>query len=110
MQELAESGVKYNPDDVVMITRTPDGKLLWLEKGNGSAGLKHIVNGHAADFTAKGVKNIPQFLEQVLKTSPIKTGATSKGYYAVYSINGNYYKVAYGTNGYIVSFYPIKKY
>ncbi|EAC4664239.1 hypothetical protein H0276_000926 [Listeria monocytogenes] len=104
MKELAESGVKYNADDVVMITKTVDGKLLWLEKGNASSGLKHIVDGHAVNFADKGITDIPSLLNKVLNTTPIKTGSSAKGLYADYLINGS---VAYGTNGYIVSFYPI---
>lgn len=107
MRELADSGVKYNVDDVVMVTKTPEGKLLWLEKGNDSAGLKHIVNGHATDFAAKGVEDIPSFLNEVLKTDAVKVGSGVKGPFAEYIVNGTRYRVAYGTNGYIVSFYPI---
>ena len=107
MNELAESGVKYNVDDVVMLTKNFDGKLLWLEKGNGFAGLKHIVDGHAADFTAKGVNDIPKFLNEVLNTEAVKVGTGAKGPFAEYIVNGTRYRVAYGTNGYIVSFYPI---
>lgn len=107
LAELAASEVKYNPEDIVMIIKTPDGKLLWLEKGNGKAGLKHIVDGHAADFEAKGIKNIPIFLNEILKTKPIKTGVGKNGPFADYLINGVKYRVAYGTNGFIVSFYPI---
>ncbi|MBC2235412.1 hypothetical protein HCA79_11325 [Listeria seeligeri] len=107
LDELAASGVKYNPEDVVMITKAPDGKLLWLEKGNGKAGLKHIVDGHAADFEAKGIKDIPSFLNEVLKAKPIKTGVGKNGPFADYLVNGVKYRVAYGTNGFIVSFYPI---
>ncbi|MDD2959678.1 MAG: hypothetical protein PHR92_14375 [Lachnospiraceae bacterium] len=107
MNELAESGVKYNADDVVMITKNADGKLLWLEKGNGSAGLKHIVDGHAVDFTAKGVNDIPKYLNDVLKTDAVKIGVGAKGPFPEYMVNGTRYRVAYGTNGYIVSFYPI---
>ncbi|ECB9828135.1 hypothetical protein FL859_03135 [Listeria monocytogenes] len=84
MKELAESGVKYNADDVVMITKT--------------------VDGHAVNFADKGITDIPSLLNKVLNTTPIKTGSNAKGLYADYLINGS---VAYGTNGYIVSFYPI---
>ena len=48
LKELAESGVKYNSDDVVTVMRNSDGKLMWLEKGNGTAGLKHILERHGA--------------------------------------------------------------
>ncbi|OFG36293.1 hypothetical protein BJM58_07500 [Listeria monocytogenes] len=87
MKELAESGVKYNADDVVMITK--------------------IVDGHAVHFADKGITDIPSLLNKVLNTTPIKTGSSAKGLYADYLINGIKYRVAYGTNGYIVSFYPI---
>lgn len=33
LDELASSGVKYNVNDVVAITKTADEKLVWLEKG-----------------------------------------------------------------------------
>ena len=90
-----------------MVTKTDDGKLLWLENGNASAGLKHIVNGHAADFTAKGISDIPSFLNQTLQNTPINTGMGTGGPFADYLTNGSTYRVAYGTNGFIVSFYSI---
>ena len=54
-----------------------------------------------------GRDDIPQLLNDVLKTTPLKMGSNSKGLFADYVFNGNTYRVAYGTNGYIVSFYPI---
>ena len=108
MNELAESGVKYNADDVVMITKNADGKLLWLEKGGDSAGLKHIIDRHTADFTAKGINDIPKFLNEVLKRKAAKVGMGAKGPFEEYIVNGTRYRVAYGNNGYIVSFFPIK--
>lgn len=36
LDELANSGVKYNPEDIVAITKTADGKLVWLENGTDS--------------------------------------------------------------------------
>lgn len=107
MDELANSGVKYNPDDVVMVTKTPEGGLLWLENGNNSAGLKHIANGHAINFADKGITDIPSFLQQILQSLPIKTGMGASGPYSDYLVNGSTYRVAYGTNGFIVSFYLI---
>ncbi len=34
IDELIESGAKCNFDDIVGITKMPDGKLVWLEKGH----------------------------------------------------------------------------
>jgi len=108
MKELADSGVKYNPDDVVMITKTPDGKLLWLENGNSSAGLKHIIEKHTSDFAGRGidVDGISTMLNKALSMKPIEVLSNSRGYYAIYVIDGKSYTLAYGTNGFIVSFYP----
>ena len=107
LDELANSGVKYNPDEVITIIKTPNGKLLWLEKGNINSGLTHILQRHGNDFAAQGITDIPQLLNDILKTTPVQIGNNSKGLFATYIFNSNTYKVAYGTNGYIVSFYPI---
>ena len=90
-----------------MVTKTTDGKLLWLENGSSSAGLKHIIDGHAAQFANKGVTDIPSFLQQTLKSAPINAGMGGGGPFADYLINGTTYRIAHGTNGYMVSFYPI---
>lgn len=108
MDELANSGVKCNLDEVVSVTKTADGKLLWLEQGNSSSGLTHILERHADDFAAQGIDDIPQLINDVLETTHIKVGSNDKGLYADYILNGNTYRLAYGTNGYIVSFYPTR--
>ena len=107
LEELANSGVKYNPADVVLVVQNTDGKLMWLENGNSKAGLDHIIERHAEDFAARGINDIPSFLNDVLATNPIRFGRNDKGLFADYNFIGNKYRVAYGTNGFIVSFYPI---
>ncbi len=110
-KELKESGAKHSKKNTVFITKTPDGKLLWLETGNSNAGLKHILKRHGADFNKRGIKTseIPKLLKEVLSETPIETGEKGKGPYAVYEYNDQRYNVAYGENGFIVSFYPISK-
>jgi len=109
LDKLKASGEKYNPDDIVFIAEMPDGKLVWLEAGNMAdtkgSGLLHILD-HADDFSKRGISNIPDFLYEILKTEPLKVSSNGKGFSAIYSVDGNLYTVAYGTNGYIVSFYP----
>ena len=107
LKELANSGVKYNPDDIVKVMRNTDGKLMWLENGNSKAGLIHILERHRNEFLSQGVKNIPQLLEDVVSTTPVKQGGNTIGLFADYVFNGNSYRVAYGRNGFVVSFYPI---
>ena len=81
--------------------------MLWLEQGNTKSGLTHILERHRDDFVSQDIDNIPQPLNDILKNTPIKMGSNSKGPFSEYVFNGNTYRVAYGTNGYIVSFYPI---
>ena len=107
MRELAESGEKYTVDDVISILKTPDGKLMWLEKGNNSSGLEHIISRHSKEFAERGITDIPKFLDEVLSTKPIMTVKEPRGLHSDYLINGKGYRVAYGTNGYVVSFFPI---
>lgn len=79
-----------------------------MEKGDDKAGLKHIINRHLEDFNAKGIQDIPNFLQDTLQKNPIKQGTGPKGPYAVYVIDGQKYTLAYGNNGFVVSFYPSK--
>lgn len=111
MIELENSGAKFNKDEVLMITKNYVNKLMWLEEGNERAGLKHIQLRHSVDF-APGV-NIPLMLKDLLKRKPIehsvRKGRNGKKLADVYIYKKDHhkYKVAYGSNGYIVSFYLI---
>ncbi len=56
IDQLTKAGVKFNPNDVLFVTKDKTGQLVWLEKGNKGAGLEHILHGdgrsrgHASDF------------------------------------------------------------
>ena len=108
MDELAQSGVKFNADDIIFVTKTPNSKLMWLEKGNSASGLEHITKRHASQFVDRGINDIAGFLNKTLQEMPLKTGVNPQGPFSDYLINGNRYRIVYGTNGYIVSFFPIK--
>ncbi len=98
--------------------------IVWLEKGNAKGGLQHILDGngktpgHAADFKkAFGVsrQNVPTYIKQVVKNGKlvsnktISVGGGRLGYERVYYYNGRYHLVTgVGTNGFIVSAYPVK--
>ena len=106
MEELENSGVKYTPENVMCIVKTPDGLLQWLETGKESSGWMHIEK-HATDFQRRGVDDLYSFLNEVLQTQPAERGVRPTGPYAIYMVDGKKYILAYGKNGYIVSFYPI---
>ena len=113
LNELANSGVKYNLDEVVAITKTTDDKLVWLEKGNNRAGLEHIVGEHGKEFNAAGIteNELPEFIIQAVSHGRI-CGYQGKGISArtVYEFfyKGNVRRVAIqiGDNGFIVGANP----
>ena len=111
LDDLAKSGVKYNPDDVIAVTKTADGKLVWLENGSSSAGLEHIMT-HADDFAAKGIsKNQIQDLvmEALNKGEIVAYQGRGQGR-PIYEVifNGEKQRVAItvGNNGFIVGANP----
>jgi RHS repeat-associated protein len=63
LAELAAAGVKHSAPNVVSVGRVL-GKPVFLETGNGQAGLQHIVQRHAAEFAGHGVEvgDIPNIL------------------------------------------------
>ena len=118
VKQLEQSGVKFSKKDMVFVTKDKTGQVVWLEKGNESSGLQHIVSRHADDFQSKhGVSKsqISNHLNDVFTSGKVeysritqKNGRT--GYERLYSYNGKYYlQTGVGTNGYIVSAYPISK-
>lgn len=68
--------------------------------------------GHIDDFARRGIYDVKTFLYNVLQGVPIDMGETTlksgrTGYWADYLVDGKKYRIAYGTNGFIVSFFPI---
>lgn len=116
LDELIKSGVKINPKDVVFTAKDKSGQVVWLENGNTSKGLEHIKK-HTNDFVAKHniqEKHLVGHLKNVIKKGVVvhsqekilSNGKT--GLEKIYLYKGKYYTLgAIGTNGYIVSMYPI---
>lgn len=111
LEALSKSGVKYNPDDVIAVTKTVDGKLVWLENGNSKAGLEHIMN-HADDFSNKGIpkEQIKDLVMEGLNKGEI-VGYQGRGQgRPIYEVifNGEKHRVAItvGNNGFIVGANP----
>lgn len=103
---------------MVFVTKDKTGQIVWLEKGNASSGLQHIVSRHADDFQSKhGIsKNqISNHLNDVFTSGKVEYSRITQkngraGYERLYSYNNKYYlQTGVGTNGYIVSAYPISK-
>ena len=116
IEELERNGVKFSKDKIVFITRDKTDQIVWLETGSSSAGLKHILNRHADQFEkAYGIQHseIPEFLHKVISegtiiSNQVKTVGNRKGFERIYSYNGKKYLLTgVGTNGFVVSAYPI---
>lgn len=92
-----------------MVTKNSNGDLLWLEQGNPNNGWEHIRIKHGDDFLNAGIKTENETLslmKNFLDSKPIASGTNKGGTFAIYSYNGRNYRVAWGNNGYIKSFFP----
>ena len=108
LDELANSGVKYNPDDIVAITKTTDGRLVWLENGNSSAGLEHIMQ-HVDQFASKGIssKEISNFIIYAIENGKVVgTQRTRTIYEVMYEGKLQRVAISIGDNGFIVGANP----
>ena len=116
LASLDSSGCKYKKDDIIFIAKDKEGKLIWLERGNLSAGLEHIVTNHKDDFEAAfGIREdeIALYLYNALTSGDVVGSQPSKiegGLDRIYEYDGNYYTfVGMGDNGFIVTSFPTRK-
>ena len=118
MSKLTKAGVKFNPNDLLFVTKNKAGQLIWLEKGKKFTGLTHIKERHSSDFVEKhGIKkdNIVGHLSSIITTGKLEYSRTiirsgKLGYERLYNKNGQYYLLsAIGTNGFLVTAYPVSE-
>ncbi|MEO1763519.1 MAG: hypothetical protein AAFR83_16470 [Cyanobacteria bacterium J06629_18] len=114
LKELQDQGVKHTPENVVKIARSSDGKVIFLEKGNSQAGLKHIIEAHADDFAKRGIseKEIPDLVMKASTNGKI-VGFQGKGrgrpiYEVAFNGEKHYVAVTVGKNGFIVGANPAR--
>ena len=64
VRELQIQGVKISPDEVLAMSRLPNGKIVFLEAGNSSSGMQHILDKTESAFKGIGVSRdeIPKVL------------------------------------------------
>ncbi len=107
--EVQSKGYKISPEEVLLITKDPFGKIVWMEKGNSSAGLQHIIENHEIEFNAKGISNkdIPKYvLEAIYQGNVVgKQGKRNPRTVYEFEYNGKVQRIAIqvGSNGFIVS-------
>lgn len=112
IEEVISSGEKISPDKVLLITRDPNGKIIWMETGNGKSGLEHIITEHGHQFNGKGISNedIPNYVLEAVHQDKIVGTQGKRNPRTVYEFtyNGERQCIAIqvGSNGYIVSANP----
>ncbi|WP_247686283.1 WXG100 family type VII secretion target [Micromonospora sp. C31] len=109
LAELSQQGVKHNPEEIVAIGRDPNGRIVFLETGNGRAGLTHILH-HADDFAKAGVpeEKVPNLVFAAVTEGKVVGMQRTRPIYEV-MFEGMVHKVAVsvGNNGFIVGANPV---
>ncbi|WP_261336152.1 hemagglutinin repeat-containing protein [Rhizobium leguminosarum] len=107
IDELIGKGVKVAPQSVIEVQRV-NGKTIWLETGSSTAGLRHIVGEHGAEFAQRGFSEleIPNVLFAALQQNNV-VGYQGRGAgRPIYEFDyrGQIYRLAItvGNNGFIV--------
>lgn len=110
LEELEQSGVKYNAKDIVGIVKNPNGVLSWLETGNSRAGLQHIMERHSQDFSRWGLTSEDKVGKFIMDTVQKGGGTSLEGGGTIYNVvvNGvsKQLMVVSGSNGFIVTAHP----
>ena len=112
IDEVIANGEKISPDKVVMITKDPTGRIVWLEEGIKKSGLEHIIDKHGHEFNGKGIANadIPDYVLEAVYQGKVVGVQGKRNPRTVYEFtyNGEKQRVAVqvGKNGYIVGANP----
>jgi hypothetical protein len=111
--EVVAAGHKISPAEVVQIARAPDGRVVWLERGDGTSGLSHILRpDRIDDFANRGVPltDVANVAVRAV-VAGTRLGRVREGgvAYEVDVGSGRRTKVVVvvGSNGYIVTARPV---
>lgn len=110
--QAAAAGLKIDPTQVVYIDRAPDGRIIWLQRGDQRSGLGHLLRAERIkNFTDIGVApaDIPGLAVRAVTAGTLL--GTIRRDDAVYDVDigGGQHRrivVIISDNGYIVSAYP----
>ena len=107
IDDLVTGGTRITPENVVDI-RSINGRTVWLETGNSSAGLQHIVGKHGPEFAQRGIMEaqIPDVIFTALQKNNV-VGYQGRGtgrpiYEFDYGGLTHQLAITVGDNGFIV--------
>ena len=112
VDELVASDEKCTPENILGIVKDKDGKIVWLETGNDSAGFNHILKEHEQDFANQGVtkKELSTYIMEAVKQGNIvgKQGKKKprKIFEFVYEGKTRRIAITISDNGFIVGANP----
>ena len=116
VSEMERNNIKFTKEDLIFTTKDKTGQLIFLEKGNSSAGLKHIEQRHTEDFVEKHkiqASQVSKHIHSVFTQGDLEYSRTTvkkgkEGFERLYKYKGKYYLLSgIGTNGFVVSAYPL---
>jgi filamentous hemagglutinin len=112
LDELTANGVKFTRENVIATTRSPDGKVVFLETGNSKAGLQHIIEEHGSQFAQMGVSEaqIPGVVMRAISEGKLvgyQGSGLGRPIYEL-NVNGQTQRIAVtvGDNGFVVGANP----
>ena len=111
--EVVAAGHKISPAEVVQIARAPDGRIVWLERGDGASGLSHILRpDRINDVANRGVPLtdiVNLAMRAVVAGTPLGRVREGGVAYEVEVGSGRRTEVVVvvGSNGYIVTARPL---
>ncbi len=110
VNELRSSGINFTEANIVYIGRDQTGKIVWLETGNDTAGLQHIVKNHKSEFEANGIleNQIPDVVMRAVTTGRIVgyQSPTRPLYEVTFNGKTQHIAVTVSSNGFIVGANP----
>jgi hypothetical protein len=108
--ELKKAAIKHTPENIIIITQDPSGKIVFLETGKAGdkgSGLLHILENHREDFLQRGIaeEQIPDLIITAISEGTIiGIQGKSRIIYQVEIIQ--YVSLEISHNGYLVSANP----
>lgn len=108
--ELEQNGIAHTPENIVRIGRNADGQVVFLETGDGAAGLQHILQEHGTDFANRGIDadEIPDLVIDAVTRGDLVEITPNGAMVIDAEFNGvmQRLQVTVGSNGFIVQANP----